>query len=41
VGLFLASEIAAAQGALLELGDAPVVDGGRGGGVRVSVTFPH
>jgi signal transduction histidine kinase len=40
VGLFLASEIAAAQGALLELGDAPVVDG-RGGGVRVSVTFPH
>jgi hypothetical protein len=40
VGLFLASEIAAAQGALLEIGDAPVVDG-RGGGVRVSVTFPH
>jgi signal transduction histidine kinase len=40
VGLFLASEIAAAQGALLELGDAPVVDG-RGGGVRVSVTFLH
>jgi len=40
VGLFLAAEIAAAQGALLELGDAPVVDG-RGGGVRVSVTFPH
>lgn len=40
VGLFLASEIAAAQGALLEIGDAPVVDG-RGGGVRVTVTFPH
>jgi signal transduction histidine kinase len=40
VGLFLAAEIAAAQAALLELGDAPVVEG-RGGGVRVSVTFPH
>jgi signal transduction histidine kinase len=40
VGLFLASEIASAQGALLEIGDAPVVDG-RGGGVRVTVTFPH
>jgi two-component system OmpR family sensor kinase len=40
VGLFLAGEIAAAQGALLEIGDAPVVDG-RGGGVRVTVTFPR
>ncbi|HEY8039840.1 MAG TPA: sensor histidine kinase [Polyangiaceae bacterium] len=40
VGLFVAAEIAAAQGALLEIGDAPV-DGGRGGGVRVIVTFPR
>ena len=31
VALFVAAEIAAAQGALLEIGDAPVVDG-RGGG---------
>jgi len=38
VGLFVAGEIAMAQGALLEVGDAPVTDG-RGGGVRVSVTF--
>ena len=38
VGLFVAAEIATAQGALLEVGDAPVTDG-RGGGVRVSVTF--
>jgi hypothetical protein len=38
VGLFVAAEIAAAQGALLEIGDAPV-DGGRGGGVRAIVTF--
>lgn len=40
VGLFVAGEIAAAQGALLEIGDAPV-EGGRGGGVRVTVTFPR
>jgi len=40
VGLFVASEIAAAQGGLLEVGDAPVEDG-HGGGVRVSVTFPR
>lgn len=40
VGLFVASEIATAQGALLEVGDAPV-EGGRGGGVRVTVTFPR
>ncbi len=40
VGLFVAAEIAAAQGALLEVGDAPVVDG-HGGGVRVTVTFPR
>jgi two-component system, OmpR family, sensor kinase len=38
VGLFAAAEIAAAQGALLEIGDAPV-EAGRGGGVRVTVTF--
>jgi signal transduction histidine kinase len=40
VGLFVAAEIAMAQGALLEIGDAPV-DGGHGGGVRVTVTFPR
>jgi signal transduction histidine kinase len=40
VGLFVAAEIAAAQGALLEIGDAPV-EAGRGGGVRVTVTFPR
>lgn len=40
VGLFVAAEIAAAQGALMEIGDAPV-EGGRGGGVRVTVTFPR
>jgi signal transduction histidine kinase len=40
VGLFVAAEIAAAQGALLEIGDAPVADG-HGGGVRVTVTFPR
>jgi two-component system, OmpR family, sensor kinase len=40
VALFVASEIAAAQGGLLEVGDADV-EGGRGGGVRVSVTFPR
>jgi hypothetical protein len=38
VGLFIAAEIAAAQGALFEIGDAPV-EGGRGGGVRATVTF--
>jgi hypothetical protein len=40
VALFIAAEIASAQGALLEIADAPVEDG-RGGGVRVSVTFPR
>ena len=40
VALFIAAEIASAQGALLEIADAPV-DGGRGGGVRVNVTFPR
>jgi len=40
VGLFVAAEIASAQGALLEIGDAPV-EAGRGGGVRVTVTFPR
>ena len=40
VGLFVAAEIASAQGALLEIGDAPV-EAGRGGGVRVGVTFPR
>jgi signal transduction histidine kinase len=40
VALFVAAEFASAQGALLEIADAPVEDG-RGGGVRVSVTFPR
>jgi hypothetical protein len=40
VGLFVAAEIAAAQGAVLEIDDAPVQDGS-GGGVRVSVTLPR
>ena len=40
VALFVANEIAAAQGALLELGDAPVVDG-KGGGVRATLSFPR
>jgi hypothetical protein len=40
VALFIANEIASAQGALLEIGDAPVEDG-RGGGVRVTITFPR
>jgi two-component system, OmpR family, sensor kinase len=40
VALFVAGEVAAAQGALLELGDAPV-EASHGGGVRVSVTFPR
>jgi two-component system OmpR family sensor kinase len=35
VALFVASEIALSQGALLDIGDAPA------GGVRVSVTFPR
>jgi signal transduction histidine kinase len=35
VGLFIAAEIALAEGALLEVGDAPA------GGVRVTVTFPR
>jgi len=53
VPLFIAAEMAAAQGALLELSDAlpetsagarsPASGGGRGtgGGVRVIVTFPR
>jgi signal transduction histidine kinase len=40
VGLFVAAEIAAAQGALLEIADVPV-QSGHGGGVRVTVTFPR
>jgi signal transduction histidine kinase len=40
IGLFVAAELAAAQGALLELDDAPVAEG-KGGGVRVVVTFPR
>jgi hypothetical protein len=40
VGLFVAAEVASAQGALLDIADAPV-EGERGGGVRVSVTFPR
>jgi two-component system OmpR family sensor kinase len=39
VALFVAAEIATAQGALLEVSDAPVGEAG-GGGVRVVVTFP-
>jgi hypothetical protein len=40
VALFIAAEIASAQGALLDVADAPV-EAGRGGGVRVTVTFPR
>ena len=40
IALFVAAEIALAQGAFVEIGDAAVVEG-RGGGVRVSVTFPR
>jgi signal transduction histidine kinase len=40
VALFVAAEIASAQGALLEIADAPPEEG-RGGGVRVGVTFPR
>jgi two-component system OmpR family sensor kinase len=40
VALFVAAEIASAQGALLEIGDAPAEEGA-GGGVRVTVTFPR
>jgi signal transduction histidine kinase len=39
IALFMAAEIASAQGALFEIGDAPV-DSGQAG-VRVSVTFPR
>ncbi len=39
VGLFLAAEMASAQGSLLELGDAPIEAGRAGGGLRVSITF--
>jgi signal transduction histidine kinase len=38
VALFVAAEIAQALGGLLEVGDAPVENGG---GVRVTVTFPR
>jgi two-component system OmpR family sensor kinase len=41
VALFAASEIAAAQGARLEVSDAPVEGGQGGGGLRVSVGFPR
>jgi hypothetical protein len=40
VALFVANEVAAAQGALLELGDTPVTDG-KGGGLRVTLSFPR
>jgi signal transduction histidine kinase len=43
VGLFAAAHVVAAQGGVLELGDAPVLVGPgavSGGGVRVSVGFP-
>ncbi len=40
IGLFAAGEIAAAQGALLDISDAPAEEG-RGGGMRVTVTFPR
>jgi two-component system, OmpR family, sensor kinase len=40
IALFVAAEIALAQGAVVEIGDAPVIEG-RGGGVRVCVTFPR
>ena len=39
VPLYVAAEIAAWQGGLLDLGDAPV-EAGAGGGLRVTVTFP-
>lgn len=39
VALYVAAEIAAAQGALFDIADAPF-DRGAGGGVRVTVTFP-
>jgi two-component system OmpR family sensor kinase len=39
VPLYVASEIAIWQGGLLELSDAPI-EGGSGGGLRVTVTFP-
>jgi len=35
IPLYIATEIATCQGAILELGDSPA------GGLRVSVTFPH
>jgi two-component system OmpR family sensor kinase len=40
IALFVAAEVALSQGALIEIGDAPVEEG-NGGGVRVSVTFPR
>lgn len=44
VALFVAAEITHALGGLLEVGDAPALpprEGGAGGGVRVTVTFPR
>jgi two-component system, OmpR family, sensor kinase len=50
VAPFVAAEIASTQGALLEIGDAPIEEPGQpgqaqptraGGGVRVTVTFPR
>jgi len=40
IALFIAAEIALAQGVLVEISDAPVFEG-LGGGVRVSATFPR
>ncbi len=40
VPLYVAAEIAAWQGGLLELGDAPFAREAGGGGLRVTVTFP-
>jgi signal transduction histidine kinase len=39
MALFIAAETASAQGAVLDIGDAPVEDG-VGGGVRVTAAFP-
>jgi two-component system OmpR family sensor kinase len=39
VALFVAAEIASAQGAQLEIADSPLEEQGSGGGVRASVTF--
>ena len=37
--VFLAAELAACQGAMLELSDSPLAAGTAGGGLRVAVTF--